>query len=106
MLKNPTNTKMILRRQNSVTISSQVSPPSLLDVSAGNCQTAVVDESGIIRIQMEGAHWIRNGRSARDSLCAHPVTKQFLTLSSLSCVTVLANVLSVSSQSASCFHSR
>jgi hypothetical protein len=32
--------------------SRQVSPASLLDFSAGNCQRAPVDESGIIRTQI------------------------------------------------------
>jgi hypothetical protein len=36
-------------------ISHQVSPASLLEVSAGNCQRALVDESGMTRIQM-GKH--------------------------------------------------
>jgi hypothetical protein len=40
--------KDILLRQNSAAISRQVSPVSLLVVSAGNFQIVVVDESGII----------------------------------------------------------
>jgi hypothetical protein len=38
MLKNPTNMKQTLRRQNSAAISCQVSPALLLDVSADNGQ--------------------------------------------------------------------
>jgi hypothetical protein len=53
MLKNPTSMKKTLHRQNSAIISSQVSPASLLGVSTGNSQRAVVDKSGIIRNQME-----------------------------------------------------
>jgi hypothetical protein len=34
-------------------IFRQVSAASLLDVSAGNCQTALVDESGMIRPHTE-----------------------------------------------------
>jgi hypothetical protein len=37
--------KEILRRQNSAAISRQVSPASLLFLSAANCQRAVVDET-------------------------------------------------------------
>jgi hypothetical protein len=55
MLKNPMSMKEILHRQNSVLISRQVSLASLLDVSASNCQRALVDESGVIRTQM-GMH--------------------------------------------------
>jgi hypothetical protein len=40
--------KEILRKQNIAAISPNY-PASLLDVSAGNCQRALVDESGIIR---------------------------------------------------------
>jgi hypothetical protein len=45
--------KEILRRQNSAAISRQVSPASLLDVSAGSFQRALVNESGLI-IKSEG----------------------------------------------------
>jgi hypothetical protein len=53
MLKIPARIKETLRRKNSVAISHQVSPDWLLDVSAGNCQIALVDESGMIINQME-----------------------------------------------------
>jgi hypothetical protein len=49
-------------------ISRQVSPASLPVVSAGYCQRAVMDESGIIRTQM-GTHNTSNGRSVWDALC-------------------------------------
>jgi hypothetical protein len=45
--------KVILHRQNSMAISHQVSPTLLLDVCAGNCQRALVDESEIIRNQIQ-----------------------------------------------------
>jgi hypothetical protein len=54
MLKNPTNVKEIHRRKNSGDISRQVSPASLLDICVGDCQQALVDESGI-RTQL-GTH--------------------------------------------------
>jgi hypothetical protein len=44
--------KEILFRQNSTGICCQVSPALLPDISAGNCQRALMDESGIIRTQM------------------------------------------------------
>jgi hypothetical protein len=44
--------KEILRKQNLGTISRQVSPASLPDVFTGNCQRALVDESGMIKYQM------------------------------------------------------
>jgi len=52
MLSNPTSMKEILRRQNSMVIYCQISPVSLLDVSADNCQTALVGESEIISGKM------------------------------------------------------
>jgi hypothetical protein len=45
MLKNATGMKEILYRQNSAAISHQVSPDSLIDFSAGNCQRVLVDKS-------------------------------------------------------------
>jgi hypothetical protein len=54
-IKNPTSMKEIFRRQNLIAISRQVSPASLLDISAGNFQRALMNESGSIRSQM-GAH--------------------------------------------------
>jgi hypothetical protein len=44
--------KGILRGQNPRPFLRQVSPASLLDVSTGNFQGALVDESGMIRKQM------------------------------------------------------
>jgi hypothetical protein len=52
MLKNAMSMKVILHRQNSLAVFCQVSPASVLDVSAGNCQRGLVDESGMIRKQM------------------------------------------------------
>jgi hypothetical protein len=52
MLKHPTSTKEIFRWQNSVVISREVPPISLLDVFAGDCQKALVNKSGMIRTQM------------------------------------------------------
>jgi hypothetical protein len=37
----------------------QVSPALLLDVSAGNCQRALVDESGMITHQNQTQEWSR-----------------------------------------------
>jgi hypothetical protein len=45
--------KEILRRQNSVATPRQVSPASLQHVSAVNFQGALVDESGMIRNQIQ-----------------------------------------------------
>jgi hypothetical protein len=50
------------------TISCQVSPDLLLRVSAGTCQKALVDESGIIRTQMGMHNRSENGHSAWDAL--------------------------------------
>jgi hypothetical protein len=47
--------KEILRRQNSAAISCHVFPALLLDVSAGICQTALANESGMNKNQM-GVH--------------------------------------------------
>jgi hypothetical protein len=52
MLKNPAEYERMLRRQNSAAIISQVSPDSILGVSAGICQRALMDESGMIRTQV------------------------------------------------------
>jgi hypothetical protein len=48
-------------------ISLQVPPDSLLGVSAGVCQIDLVDESGVIRIQMGTHSRSENGRSAWDT---------------------------------------
>jgi hypothetical protein len=55
MLKNLMSMKVILCRQSLMAISHQVSPASLLDVSADNHQRALVDETEIIRAQI-GIH--------------------------------------------------
>jgi hypothetical protein len=47
--------KEILRVQNLPATSRQVSPPSLLDVSAYNFLRTLVDEAGMIRAQI-GTH--------------------------------------------------
>jgi hypothetical protein len=49
ILNNSTGVKEVPRRQNSVAIFRHISSASLLDVSDGNCQRALVDESGLIR---------------------------------------------------------
>jgi hypothetical protein len=51
MLKNPLSMKGIFHRKNETAISRQVSPASLVDVSAGNCLGALVDKLGMIRIR-------------------------------------------------------
>jgi hypothetical protein len=51
-------------------ISRKISPASLLDIPANNCQRALVDESGVIRNQM-GCTTDNNGRSVRVTLCAY-----------------------------------
>jgi hypothetical protein len=43
--------KEVRRKQNSAVISRRASPASLLDIYAGNCQRALVDESVLTRIQ-------------------------------------------------------
>jgi hypothetical protein len=53
MLKNPTSMKEILCRQDSAVIACQVSPALQLNVSPGNCQIVLVDESGTIINHME-----------------------------------------------------
>jgi hypothetical protein len=50
-VKNHMNVKEIVGRQNSSAIFHQVSLALLLDISAGNCQRALVDKSGMIRNQ-------------------------------------------------------
>jgi hypothetical protein len=45
---NSTSMKEIFLTKKSAAISRQVSPASLLYVSAGNCQRALVDESGMV----------------------------------------------------------
>jgi hypothetical protein len=57
----------ILRGQNARTFLSKYLPASLLSVSAGICQRALVDESGMIRIQVGTHSRVDNGRSAWDS---------------------------------------
>jgi hypothetical protein len=49
-------------------ICCQVSPALLLCVSAGICQRALVDESGMIRTQMGTHSKSGNGRSAWGAL--------------------------------------
>jgi hypothetical protein len=64
MLKNPTDVKEILHRQNSAANFLQISPASLPGVSASYCQGAVVGESGLIRIQM-----VKHNRSVMVAVC-------------------------------------
>jgi len=52
-------------------ISRQVYPASLPDVSAGYCQRALVDESGMIRTQM-GTHNISEMVAVLGTPCAIP----------------------------------
>jgi hypothetical protein len=47
--------KEIFRRKNSMAFSRQISPTSLLDVSASNCQKSLVDETRMIR-NLKGKH--------------------------------------------------
>jgi hypothetical protein len=58
----------MLRRQNSAAITRQVSPDSILDVSAGICQRALMDETGMITTQMVTHNRSGNGRSKWDAL--------------------------------------
>jgi hypothetical protein len=67
-LKNPMRVKEILHKQNLAAISHQVSPASLLVVSARICLRAVVDESGMIRTQMGMHSRSGNGHSTWDCL--------------------------------------
>jgi hypothetical protein len=55
MLKNPTGMKRNTSKAKFMAISHQVSTALLPDVSAGYCQRALVNESGIVRTQM-GMH--------------------------------------------------
>jgi hypothetical protein len=55
MLKNPAEYEREISSAKFTATYHQVSPDLLLGVSAGICQTALVDESGIIRTQM-GKH--------------------------------------------------
>jgi hypothetical protein len=59
----------ILRRQNSAAIPRQASTASLLDVSAGHCRTALVNESGTIRNEM-GTHNRSEMVAVEGSRCA------------------------------------
>jgi len=47
--------KEILRRQNSLPLLAKFLPSSLLGISAGYCQRALVDESAMTRTQMTNA---------------------------------------------------
>jgi hypothetical protein len=51
MLKNPAEYERDIYSAKFTAISHQVSPNSLVYVSAGICQRALVDESGMIRTQ-------------------------------------------------------
>jgi hypothetical protein len=64
--------KDILRVQNLQAISRQVSPPSLLDVSAYNFLRALVDEAGMIRAQI-GTHSRSEIIAVHGTLCARLV---------------------------------
>jgi hypothetical protein len=55
MLKNPAEYDRNTSSAKLTTISHQVSPVLLPDVSAGYCLRALVDESGMIRTQMWNA---------------------------------------------------
>jgi hypothetical protein len=55
LLRNPASMKVILHKKNSAAISPRIFPASLLYVSAGNCERALVDASGMIKTQM-GTH--------------------------------------------------
>jgi hypothetical protein len=58
----------ILCGQNSQPFFAKVLPASLLNVCAGICQRALVDESGMIRTQMGTHNRSESGRSAWDTL--------------------------------------
>jgi hypothetical protein len=64
MLKNPAEYERDISLAKFTATSLQVSPDSLLGVSAGICQRAVVDESGVIRTQMRMQNRLENGHSA------------------------------------------
>jgi hypothetical protein len=67
MLKNATDVKEILYRQNSAAISHQISPDSLIDFSAGNCQRVLVDKSDGDALQIKSDH------GGRVALCTSPI---------------------------------
>jgi hypothetical protein len=55
VLKNPAEYERDISSSKFIAISRQVTPDSLLGVSAGVCQRSVVDKSGTIRTYM-GTH--------------------------------------------------
>jgi hypothetical protein len=69
MLKNPAEYERIASSAKFAVISHQLSLASLPGVSAGHCQRALVDESGMITTQIGNTQYISNGRSAWDALC-------------------------------------
>jgi hypothetical protein len=69
MLKNPTGTEVDTSPEKFTDISRQVYPTSLVVVSVGNCQTALVDESRMIRTQT-GTHDISEMVAVHGTLCA------------------------------------
>jgi hypothetical protein len=71
MIKNPASMKEILRSQNSSAISRQVSSASLLNISGGNYQRALVDDSGMIITQM-GKHNRSEIVAVQWTLCTIP----------------------------------
>jgi hypothetical protein len=68
MLKKPTEYERKSLSVKVTVISRQVSLASLL-VSAGYCQRAILDESGMIRNQMGNTAIDQNDRYAWDALC-------------------------------------
>jgi hypothetical protein len=68
MLKSPAEYDRETSSAKFTDISRPVSPASLLGVCAGNCQRALVDESGMIRILMGMHNRSENGRSKWDAL--------------------------------------
>jgi hypothetical protein len=68
-------------------ISHQVSPALLLRVSVGNCQRALVDESGMVRIQM-GTHSRLEMVTVHGTPCVIPCYN-----SNSMCILVLKEVL-------------
>jgi hypothetical protein len=68
MLKNSAVYERDILSAKFTAISRHVSPDSLLGVSAGICQRALLDESGMIRTHMGKHNRSENGHSVWDAL--------------------------------------
>jgi hypothetical protein len=90
MLKNPAEYERHISSAKITAISSQVSLDLLLSISAGLCQRALLDESRMIRTQME-THNRSDGHRAWDAL--YDTTSLQLSVSLLYSCPILTTVL-------------